>query len=108
MMRLAYTRPADPCPVDLAHEYASLIARLALHGTFAPTDLDTIHELLRLRGAALVLAGLDQALDALAAEGRGPDFPAGRDADSYLMLVYGLQHLVKLSEPLPSILLAAA
>lgn len=97
--------PARP---DLVHERASLIAQLALRSTFAGADIDTIHELLQQYGPARVLAALDRACDELAEEGRFPDFPAGPDADAYFLLYEGLRRLARLTESVPSTLLAAA
>lgn len=99
---ILHSRPA------LSHDQASLIARLALHSVWPAADLETIRELLPQFSPGRILAALDQALEELAAEGQGPDFPAGRDADAYLMLHEGLRKLARLSKSIPVTLLAAA
>lgn len=102
MIRPLHARP------ELSHDQASLIARLALHSAWPAADLEIIRELLPQFPPARILAALDQALDELAAEGQGPEFPAGRDADAYLMLHDGLRQLARLSRSTPATLLAAA
>lgn len=104
-------RLAHPRPVDMAHERASLIAKLALHSTWPAADLHYLREVLPKFPPARILAGLDQALTELAKEGLGPDFPDGQNADSYMMLVEGLRRLDRLGKQAgalyPSLLAAA-
>ncbi len=90
------TRQLTPA---LAHEHASLIAQLAMCSTFAAADIETIRELLAQFPAGHVANCLEQACADFVAQGRGPEFPFGNDAHSYMLLLTGLRRLERLSPP---------
>lgn len=97
--------------LDLAHERAALIAQLALCSTFPAEAIETIRELLDQFPAGQVANGLERASADFVEQGRGPEFPYGDDAHSYMLLLTGLRRLERLGQPAALVsysLLAAA
>ena len=67
--------------------------------TFPAEAFETIRELLDQFPAGHVANGLERACADFVEQGRGPEFPYGDDARSYMLLFTGLRRLERLGQP---------